>query len=101
MCTILGAPTISIYPKTRDVPKGRSVTYQCRASGRNPLKYSWEQSIGSSWIPVKNNTVLYTTNATLGVGQYVYRCRVSNNGGPVVSKNIIVNVYGEYIMQTR
>ena len=95
MFTILGAPSIKIHPKARDVQKGRSITYYCRVSGLEPLTYSWEKSSGSAWTTVKSGSDLYTTNASLDIGQYVYRCKVSNRGGPIVSDNITVNVYGE------
>ena len=62
------------------------------------LKYSWERSsgTGSSWTTVSNNNVLYTTNTTLAIGQYMYRCRVGNEAGSVVSNNGAMTVYGEY-----
>ena len=76
---------------------GRSITFTCRANGRGLLVYFWERSSGSSWIAVSNdNTTSYTIDTTLAIGQYMYRCRVSNDAGSVVSNNAIVNVYGEY-----
>ena len=69
----------------------------CKGNGTGPLVYSWEISSGSSWTTVSNdNTTSYTTDTTLAIGQYMYRCRVSNDAGSVVSNNTIVNVYGEY-----
>ena len=71
----------------------------CRGNGTGPLVYFWESS-GSSWTTVSNdNTTSYTTGTTLAIGQYMYRCRVSNDAGSVVSNNAIVNVYGEYCPQ--
>ena len=78
---------------------GHSVTLTCSATGNGTLVYSWERSSGSNnnWTTVSNdNTTSYTTNTTLAIGQYMYRCRVSNDAGSVVSNNSIVNVYGEY-----
>ena len=67
----------------------------CRASSVGTVVYSWERSSGSSWTTVSNdNTTSYTTDTTLAIGQYMYRCRVSNDAGSVVSNNAIVNVYG-------
>ena len=70
----------------------------CRASVLG-LTYSWEiRSSGSSsrWTTVSNdNTTSYTTNTTLTSGQYMYRCRVSNEAGSVVSNSATVNVFGE------
>ena len=69
----------------------------CRGNGTGSLVYSWERYSSSSWTTVSNDsTTSYTTDTTLAIGQYMYRCRVSNDAGSVVSNNAIVNVYGEY-----
>ena len=70
----------------------------CRANSVGTVVYSWERSFDSSnWTTVSNyNTTSYTTDTTLAIGQYMYRCRVSNDAGSVVSNNAIVNMYGEY-----
>ena len=69
----------------------------CQATSVGIVVYSWERSSGSSWTTVSNDsTTSYTTDTTLAIGQYMYRCRVSNDAGSVVSNNAIVNVYGEY-----
>ena len=82
---------------SNDIPVGRSITLMCRATGLGALVYSWEMSFGSSWTTVSNgNTTSYTTDTTLAIRQYMYRCRVSNDAGSVVSNNAIMNVYGEY-----
>ena len=80
------------------VPVGRSITLMCRVSSSGALTYSWERrTSGGSWTTISNdNTTSYTTDTTLAIGQYMYRCRVSNEAGSVVSNNAIVNVYGEY-----
>ena len=76
---------------------GRSITLMCKASGLGTLAYSWERSSGRRWTTVSNdNTTSYTTDTTLAIGEYKYRCRVSNEAGPVVSNKATVNVYGEY-----
>ena len=95
---ILGPPVITDHPsRNNDIPVGRSITLMCRASSLGTLSYSWERRSGSSWTTVSNdNTTSYTTDTTLAIGQYMYRCRVSNDAGSVVSNNAIVNVYGEY-----
>jgi len=68
----------------------------CRAGGLGKLLYFWERSY-SSWTTVSNdNATSYTTNKTLTTGEYMYRCRVNNEAGSVVSNSTTVNVYGEY-----
>ena len=93
----LGPPEITDHPTGGDVPMGRSITLMCGASGLGTLVYSWERrSSGSSWTTVSNdNTTSYTTDTTLTIGEYMYRCRVSNEAGSVVSNSATVNVYGE------
>ena len=77
---------------------GRSITLMCRASGLGTLVYSWERrNSGSSWTTVSNdNTTSYTTDATLTIGEYFYRCRVSSEAGSLVSNSATVIVCGEY-----
>ena len=97
ICNLIGDPIISDHPTGDNVVIGRSITLICRASGLGILVYSWERSSGSNWTSVSNdNTTSYTTDTTLAIGQYMYRCRVSNEAGPVVSNIATVNVYGEY-----
>ena len=88
------------HPTSTNVSLIGSVTLMCTASGIGTLAYSWERSSGSNWTTVSNdNTTSYTTNTTLAIGQYMYRCRVSNEAGSVVSNIATVNVYGKYYVQ--
>ena len=97
MVLVSDPPVITDHPTGGDVPMGRSITLMCRASGLGALVYSWERSSGSSWPTVSNdNTTSYTTDTTLTIGEYMYRCNVSNEAGSVVSINATVNVFGEY-----
>ena len=80
-----------------ETPMGRSITLMCRASGLGTLVYSWERRSGSSWTTVSNdNTTSYTTDTKLTIGQYMYRCIVSNEAGSVMSNSATVNVCSEY-----
>ena len=90
---IVGPPKIFSHPTGDDVPLNRSITLTCRAGGIGI--YSWERSSGSSWTTVGNNSTSCTTDKTLAIGQYIYRCKVTNDAGSVVSNNATVNVYGE------
>ena len=91
-------PVITAHPTGGDVPMGRSITLMCRASGLGTLVYSWERrSSGSSWTSINNaEAASYTTRRSMAIGEYMYRCRVSNEAGSVVSDSAAVNVYGEY-----
>ena len=69
----------------------------CRASSPGNVTYTWQRKIGKNWKTISNdNATSYTTDATLPIGQYMYRCKVSNEAGSVVSDVATVNVYGEY-----
>ena len=87
-------PVITNHPTGGNVPMGRNITLMCRASGLGTLVYSWERSSsGSSWTTVTNdNTTSYTTDTTLTIGQYMYRCVVSNEVGSVMSDSATVIV---------
>ena len=69
----------------------------CRASGLGTLVYFWERSTSSSssWTTVGNDNISYTTDIRLTIGQYMYRCIVSNEAGSVMSNSASVIVYGE------
>ena len=59
--------------------------------------YSWERRSGSNWTTVANSPLIsYATNSNTTVGQYMYRCVVSNEAGSVMSNSATVNVFGEY-----
>ena len=97
MC--IGPLRISDYPNDNLVAMGHSVTLTCSATENGTLVYSWERNSASSnnWTTVSNgSTKSYTTSTRLAIGQYMYRCRVSNDAGSVVSNSTIVIVYGEY-----
>ena len=90
-------PEILVHPVDHNAPINDQIILSCQAYGLGMLEYSWERSSGSSWTTVSNdNTTSYTTDTTLSIGQYMYRCRVSNEAGSVVSNIATVNVYGEY-----
>ena len=93
----LDIPVVANHPTGDNVLVGKNITLMCRASGTRTLEYSWEQNIDGNWTTVSNdNTTSYTTDTTLAIGQYMYRCRVSNEAGSIVSNIATVNVYGEY-----
>ena len=102
MCKLLqqyfaGPPNITHHPvANNDIPVGKSITLMCSANGLGTLVYSWERNSSSAWTIVSNNNTSYTTDTTLAIEQYIYRCRVANEAGSVVSDNATVNVYGEY-----
>jgi len=91
---------ITDHPTGGNIPMGRSITLMCKASGLGTLVYSWERrSFGSSWITVSNNnTTSYTTDTRLTNGEYIYKCRVSNDAGSVVSDGAIVIVCGKCVI---
>ena len=90
-------PEIIVHPFGCDVPVHGKHNLTCQASGFGTLVYSWERNSGFSWTIVgDDNTTSHTTDTTLAIGQYMYRCRASNDAGSIVSNIATVNVYGEY-----
>ena len=98
MTTCVDVPVVTDHPSHDNVPVGKSIDLVCRASSLGDVRYSWERKIpGKRWRTVSNdNTTSYTTDTTLAIGQYMYRCRVRNEAGSIVSNKAIVYVYGEY-----
>ena len=89
-------PEIIVHPLGGDVPVNGKHNLTCQASGLGTLVYSWERNSGFSWTIVSDDNTSYFTDTVLAIGQYMYRCRVSNEAGSVVSNIATVNVYGEY-----
>ena len=99
-CYFVGHPRIFDHPENAEIPIGESITLMCNGSGIGTLVYSWETNIDGNWTTASNdNTTSYTTDTTLAIGQYMYRCRMNNEAGSVVSNIATVNVYGEYYFQ--
>ena len=93
----IGPPLITGSPTNVTIAAGRTTTLTCSADGGGTLMYSWERRSGSNWTHINNaNRQSYTTNSNVAVGQYTYRCVVTNEAGSVVSNSATVNVYGEY-----
>ena len=93
-----GSPSITEHPSDTTIPVRTATTLMCLATtGGGTLMYSWESGSGSSWTPIRGiNRRSYTTDTTLTIGEHMYRCRVSNEAGSVVSNSATVIVYGEY-----
>ena len=99
MCNyyFIDVPEINGHPVGGDVPVNGNIELLCISSSLGTPTYSWERNIDGNWTTVSiDNTTSYTTDTTLAIGQYMYRCRVSNKAGSVVSNIATVNVYGEY-----
>ena len=90
-----GPPLIITHLRDFTIPLWSTTTLTCIADGDGTLMYSWERRSGSSWTTVANGSS-YTTNSNMTVGQYMYRCIVSNEAGSVMSNSATVNVYGKY-----
>jgi len=71
---------------------GKNVTLKCEANGFGSLEFSWERQDAGNWIVITTRSTTTYTAKTSGL----YRCRVSNEAGSVVSNNATVKVYGKY-----
>jgi len=93
-----GPPLITTHPRDVVIPLRSTTTVTCSADGDGTLMYSWESRSGRRWTTVANSAS-YTTNSNMTVGQYMYRCIVSNEAGSVTSKRATVIVYGMQYIQ--
>lgn len=62
------------------------------------MTYVWQQSLGGNWTIIRQGTKFLVPSTTLPAGLYIYRCIVSNHGGPVPSDNVTLYLYGECIL---
>ena len=85
-------PTITTQPTNASVVEGKNVAFSVKASG-DDLCYQWQYSTdGSTW---KNNSVTTASlsfTAALSQNGVYFRCIVSNGGGSVTSKAVLLTV---------
>ena len=89
-----GPPSITTHPRDVTIALRSTANLTCSADGDGTLMYSWDRSSGRRWTTVATSPS-YTTNSNMTVGQYMYRCVVSNEAGSVMSNSATVNVYGK------
>ena len=87
---------ITTQPISSSVPIRGNVTLRCLASGQAPMFFTWETYNDiSNWHPVDtSNTTLYTVRTETD-GTFMYRCRVENEAGSVISDEASIDVFGE------
>ena len=87
---------ITTQPISSNVPIRGNVTLRCLASGQAPMSFTWETYNDiSSWHPVDNSNRTSYTVRTEADGTFVYRCRVENEAGSVISDEARINVFGK------
>ena len=92
----LTLPTITTQPQNTTVTAGTKATFQITATGSN-LSYQWQYrtSASGAWtdaVASGNKTATLTPNAYLSMNGYQYRCKVSNDAGPVYSNIVTLTV---------
>jgi len=77
-------------------------TLECAANGTGNITYQWEkyQATGNHWTKpstrVMNNSLPKLTFSVIREeDEGVYRCKISNHDGSVVTDNATITVYGE------
>ena len=66
-------PKIIGHPISDDVPMGKNVTLECKATGLGSLKFSWERQHAGNWIIITTDNSTSYTAKTSGL----YMCMVS------------------------
>ncbi len=82
-------PTITTHPANQTVAAGQQATFSVVASGSG-LSYQWQRNTVD--IPGANSASYTTPPTTIANNGEVFRCRVSNAGGPVNSNNATLTV---------
>ena len=100
LTTVLAAPEIITQPQDITVSKGKTATFEVKATGRD-LSYQWyyhapDATGNNYWTPVSNNgtSATYSLTAQERHNGYQYCCFVSNSAGSVQSYRAYLTVAG-------
>ncbi|MGE3311486.1 MAG: immunoglobulin domain-containing protein, partial [Limisphaerales bacterium] len=89
-------PEILGQPKDQAVPEQADATFQVGALGARPLRYQWQfqrtNTVGFVDIPGATSETLVRRAVTLDGDSGLYRCRVANHLGEVVSLDAALSV---------
>ena len=83
-----GSPTIKKHPDDKNGAVGKSVTFECQATGAVPLIYSWMHD--GVDMPARKKSTLVVTVKKDSRGQY--SCRVQNDFGSTTSNAATLTV---------
>jgi hypothetical protein len=84
------APVITTQPTSQTVAVGQSATFSVAATGTAPLSYQWQKN--STDISGATNTSYTIASATTADSGALFRCRVSNAAGSVMSAQALLAV---------
>ena len=92
------SPVIKKQPSDQRVSLNGTATFQVKAEGKEPLKYTWQvdRNDGKSWTQVIGaNRATYTIdNVTKQKNGWKYRCIIGNSAGRVASESATLTVDG-------
>ncbi len=91
-------PVISTQPANKTVANNKSVTFSVAATGSS-LSYQWQYSKdnGSSWTDCTSNgsaTASFSFTAKESMNGRLYRCKVTNSSGSVISNSAKLTISG-------
>ena len=90
------APTITTQPKAATAAVGETATFKVVASGTG-LSYQWQYSsdYGKTWHDKAGSTkATHTVTVKASYNGYLYRCKVTNSAGTVISSKVRLTVSG-------
>ena len=86
--TVISLPEITTQPTAKKIMEGKKATFKVVAEGHD-LTYQWQyhKAGATTWTNVKNNGTEASLSLTTKASHdgYVYRCKVTNKAGTVIS----------------
>ena len=92
----LPKPEITTQPKAQTAAAGETATFKVVASGTG-LTYQWQYSsdYGKTWHDKTGSTkATHTVTVKASYNGYLYRCKVTNSAGTVISSKVRLTVSG-------
>ncbi|MCF0173234.1 MAG: Ig-like domain-containing protein [Bacteroidales bacterium] len=94
--TVVTTPYIMVQPQNRTIKAGQTIKLSITALGDN-LKYDWQTYYEKNWLSLPNasngkSTMEIPTNSSITLGNYIFRCKVSNDDRSVTSEYATVTI---------
>ena len=94
---IISKPVVIRQPHSQSVGVGKKATFKVTAEGEGTFKYQWQYKKpgGSSWTDVTSaagKKAQYTFTTAARHDGYKYRCKVSNDNGYGLSREVTLTV---------
>lgn len=88
-------PLITVQPENVSVSEGSDAMFSISATGEGHVTYQWQKKTGDGFVDIGSAFLTsYTVSSTVFEEDNgsVFRCRVYNEGGEVISNEVVLNV---------